>query len=165
MIARLFFAATFASALGAGLVGGAFFAFSTFVMPALARLAPAQGIAAMQSINVTVLRPPFMLAMFGTAALCIALGLRALLRWSAPGSAWLLAGCAVYLAGTILVTMAFNVPRNDALEALPADGAAAAAFWPRFLAAWMPWNHVRTVSSLASAALLTAGLIGQVLRR
>jgi len=35
-------------ALGCGLVAGVFFAFSTFVMPALARLQPPQGIAAMQ---------------------------------------------------------------------------------------------------------------------
>jgi uncharacterized membrane protein len=33
-------------------VGGIFFAFSAFVMKALDRLPPAQGIAAMQSINV-----------------------------------------------------------------------------------------------------------------
>ena len=165
MINRLFFAAAFVSALGTGLVGGAFFAFSTFVMPALARLAPVQGIAAMQSINVTVLRPPFMLAMFGTAGLCVALGLRALLRWTTPGSAWLLLGSAVYLAGTIIVTMAFNVPRNDALSALPTEGAAAAAFWPRFLAEWMSWNHVRTVTSLGASALLMVGMIVQVLKR
>jgi len=165
MINRLFFAAAFVSALGTGLVGGAFFAFSTFVMPALARLAPVQGIAAMQSINVTVLRPPFMLAMFGTAALCIALALRGLLRWSMPGSGWFLVASVVYLAGTIIVTMAFNVPRNDALSALPTEGAAAAAFWPRFLAEWTPWNHVRTVTSLAASALLMVGLIVQVFKR
>jgi uncharacterized membrane protein len=39
------------AALGSGLVGGVFFAFSTFVMRALARVPAAQGIAAMQSIN------------------------------------------------------------------------------------------------------------------
>jgi uncharacterized membrane protein len=45
--------------LGAALVAGIFFAFSTFVMTALGRLPPEQGIAAMQSINVTVLNPWF----------------------------------------------------------------------------------------------------------
>ncbi len=44
-------------ALGSALVAGVFFAFSTFVMKALGRLQPEQGIAAMQSINVTVLNP------------------------------------------------------------------------------------------------------------
>jgi len=38
---------TLVAALGCGLVSGIFFAFSTFIMKALARLAPAHGIAAM----------------------------------------------------------------------------------------------------------------------
>ena len=49
-----------ATALGCGLIGGAFFAFSTFVMKALARLPTPQGIAAMQSINVVVITPLFL---------------------------------------------------------------------------------------------------------
>ena len=49
------------------------FAFSSFVMPALRRLRPAQGAAAMQSINVTAVRPPFMLAFGGTAVSSVAL--------------------------------------------------------------------------------------------
>jgi hypothetical protein len=44
-------ALTVVTALGCGLNAGVFFAFSSFVMKALARLQPAQGIAAMQSIN------------------------------------------------------------------------------------------------------------------
>ncbi len=51
MIDNLLFALTFVSALGCGLMAGVFFAFSAFVMHALARLPPAQGIAAMQSIG------------------------------------------------------------------------------------------------------------------
>jgi len=39
------------AALGSGVVAGVFFAFSSFVIPALARLPPAQGVLAMQSIN------------------------------------------------------------------------------------------------------------------
>ncbi len=56
---------------GSGTVGGAFFAFSGFVMNALARIPPTQGIAAMQSINVVAEMPPLMIAMFGTALLCL----------------------------------------------------------------------------------------------
>jgi uncharacterized membrane protein len=40
------------SALGCGLAAGIFFAFSTFVMKALGKLAPSQGIAALQSMYV-----------------------------------------------------------------------------------------------------------------
>jgi uncharacterized membrane protein len=79
--------ATLASALGCGLVAGVFFAFSAFVMPALKRLKPAEGIAAMQAINVAAVTPAFMTVLFGTAAVCGALAVRALLAWderSAP---------------------------------------------------------------------------------
>ena len=49
--------ATVLTALGCGLIAGAFFAFSSFVMPALKRLPPAHGIAAMQSINKLAVTP------------------------------------------------------------------------------------------------------------
>lgn len=52
--------ATFLSALGCGLIAGFFFAFSAVVMKALGKLPPAQGIAAMQSINVVVINPWFL---------------------------------------------------------------------------------------------------------
>ena len=44
------FTLTFVTALGCGLIGGLFFAFSVAVMQALARLPAAGGIAAMQSV-------------------------------------------------------------------------------------------------------------------
>jgi uncharacterized membrane protein len=75
---------TFAAAIGAGLVAGIFFAFSSFVMRALARIAPPQGIAAMQSINVAVINPVFMAAFLGTGALCAALAVLSLFRGGEP---------------------------------------------------------------------------------
>ncbi|WP_251959094.1 hypothetical protein [Nostoc commune] len=66
-----YFALKVFSALGCGLMAGVFFAFSTFVMNALARLQPVQGIVAMQSINITVINPLFMAVFLGTAAACI----------------------------------------------------------------------------------------------
>jgi uncharacterized membrane protein len=58
------------AALGCGLVAGIFFAFSTFVMKALAQLEPKEGIAAMQWINITVINPWFMTVFLGTAIAC-----------------------------------------------------------------------------------------------
>lgn len=152
MIDRLLFTLTLASALGSGLIAGVFFAFSTFVMAALARLPPAQGIAAMQSINVVVINPWFMAAFLGTAATCIVLSASALLMWRDPGAATLLAGGALYLVGAIGVTMAFNVPLNDALAAVDPASAEGAALWTRYLAEWTAWNHVRTAAPLLAAA-------------
>src|SRR3546814_1615199 len=64
----------FAAAFGAALVGGVFFGFSNFVMAGLGRMPSEQGVAAMNSINVTVINPGFMTALFGTGLLCLIVG-------------------------------------------------------------------------------------------
>jgi uncharacterized membrane protein len=158
MIDGLRFALTLLSALGTGLIAGAFFAFSTFVMKALGRLAPPQGIAAMQSINVVVINPWFLGVFAGTAVACLVLGISSLLTWHSPGAGYLLAGSLLYVAGTFLVTIVFNVPRNNALAAVDPASAEGARLWADYLRSWTAWNHVRTVAALAAAALLTLGL-------
>jgi uncharacterized membrane protein len=145
---------TFVTGLAAGLVSGVFFAFSSFVMQALARLSPSQGIQAMQSINVTVINKWFLGAFLGTGAACLLLAVLSLRSWDA--SALLrLAGCAAYLVGTLFVTRAFNIPLNDTLARLDPDASSSAAIWAGFLADWTFWNHVRTLAALIAAALLS----------
>jgi uncharacterized membrane protein len=156
MSPRAMMTATIAAALGAGVIGGAFFAFSSFVMGALGKLPPAEGIRAMQSINLVVVNPIFLGVFVGTALVCAPLAVLSLLSWSTPGSALRIAGCAAYVIGTFAVTMICNVPRNDALAALPADTAAAAAYWARYLAEWTAWNHVRALAGALAALLLIA---------
>ncbi len=60
------------SAVGAGVVGGVLFGFSTFVMSALDTIDPKESIRAMQAINVKAPNVWFMTAMFGTAAAAVA---------------------------------------------------------------------------------------------
>ena len=137
------------TASGAALIAGVFFAFSSFVMPALARLAPAKGIAAMQSINVVVLRSAFMPVFLGTALLCIAIAV-------ASGGDWmLLPGSLLYLLGCFGVTIAFNVPLNNRLARAATDSSEGAALWAHFLRRWVLWNHVRTLASLGAAVMFT----------
>ncbi len=143
------------AALGCGLMAGVFFAFSTFVMPALARLQPPQGIAAMQSMNITAINPLFMIALFGTAFACLFLAVSVLFKWHQPSAFYLLAGSLLYLIGAIAVTIAFNVPLNDALASVKPDSPEGATLWARYLTDWTFWNHVRTIASLAAAALFT----------
>jgi uncharacterized membrane protein len=151
-------AVTLAAALGCGLSGGALFAFSAFVMAGLARLPSAQGAAAMQSINVTAVTPAFMTAVFGTAAVCLGLGVWALASWDDDRAPWVLAGGLLYLIGVIGVTMAANVPRNNRLAALAPDSEAAAGVWTDYLRTWTAWNHVRSLAGIAAAALLIVAL-------
>ncbi|WP_326498289.1 anthrone oxygenase family protein [Leptolyngbya sp. GGD] len=144
------------AALGCGLVGGVFFAFSTFVMPALESLQPAQGIAAMQSINIKAINPFFMFAIFGTAAVCLLLAIAALLNWHQPHTAFLLAGSLLYLMGTVGVTIVFNVPLNDALAVVKPESTEGANLWARYLTNWTFWNHIRTIAALIASALFAA---------
>ena len=153
------YVAALATALGCGLNAGVFFTFSAFVMPALKRLPPAQGIAAMQSINVVVITPLFMLPLFGTAVPCLALAIASLVDWGEPGAAYVLAGGLLYLVGTVLVTIACNVPRNNALAAVDPDSADGADQWARFVPGWTAWNTVRTVAAVAAAAAFTIALV------
>ena len=151
-------ALTIATAVGCGLNGGVFFAFSSFVMPGLARLRPAEGAAAMQSINVTAVTPVFMTALFGTGALCVAVIVAGLAGLDESYGGWLVAGGAVYLAGTIVLTMLFHVPRNNALAAADPATPEAARLWERYLTEWTNGNHVRAVAGAAAAALLIVGV-------
>jgi uncharacterized membrane protein len=158
MIDDLRFLLTLLSALGCGLIAGVFFAFSAFVMNALARLPAAQGMAAMQSINVAAITPLFMAALFGTAAGCVVLAVSSLFTWHKPGAVYRLAGSLLYLVGTILVTIVFNVPRNEALAAVDPASADGARLWAGYVTSWTAWNHVRTAAALAAAASLTIAL-------
>jgi uncharacterized membrane protein len=156
---NLIFVLTLLTALGCGLIAGAFFAFSSFIMAALGRVPPSQGIASMQSINIVVINPVFLGVFLGTAVLCVLLAVFSLLNWNTPGSAWLLAGCLLYFFGTFVVTMAFNVPLNNALAAVDPASAEGARVWENYLNAWTIWNTVRTIASLASMALVIIGLV------
>jgi uncharacterized membrane protein len=161
MIEDALFVLTLLAALGSGLIGGVFFAFSTFVMRALARLPPAHGLVAMQSINVTVLHPWFLGPFLGTTVACLLLGGWALLEWERQGAAYLLAGCLAYVIGTFGVTAAGNVPLNQRLEGVDPESADAASRWASYVPRWTAWNHVRTAAALLAATALTVALLSR----
>jgi uncharacterized membrane protein len=139
------------ASLGCGLVAGVFFGFSTLVMRGLRRLPPAQGISAMQSINVAAINPLFLLALLATAASCAVLVIWSVLRQQQP---LLFAGGTVYLVGTIALTAAYHLPRNDTLDAVSPDQPDASRYWAGYLTGWTAWNHVRAIAGLGAALLL-----------
>jgi uncharacterized membrane protein len=144
--------------LGSGLVAGVFLAFSSFVMKALARLKPSEGIAAMQSINITVINPLFMTALFGTALLCSLLVIFSLLEFRYPTSIYLLVGSVFYIFGTVGVTIAFNVPLNDTLAKVTPNSAEGTEIWANYLTNWTFWNHVRTVAASIATVVMAIAL-------
>jgi uncharacterized membrane protein len=146
-------------ALGSGAIGGVFFAFSNFVMPALARIAPAEGIHAMQAINVTVLNRLFLGTFMGTGALSLAVIVDALFRWNGASSFWALLGGGAYLLGSILVTLRGNVPLNNALMRITQVDALGEATWRSYVTDWTKWNTVRTIACFVAMALFIVALL------
>lgn len=153
MIDALIPGATLVATVGSGLMAGLFFAFSVAVMPALGRLEPAAGAAAMQSINSAILNPVFGVVFGGTTVLCILLAVAA--PFSAQhGTGWIVVGAVLHVVGSFLVTVALNVPLNNRLAAVDPDAAVAAGTWSEYLVRWTAWNHVRTVLCAASTTVL-----------
>lgn len=140
------------TATGAGLTGGVFLAFSTFVMTALRRLPHPEGIRAMQQINRAAPQPVFLLVLLGTAVLGTLTAVLAAIG-SSPVSVAALVGGLLSLA-TAAITIAFHVPRNNVLAGVAGDATGANHAWQRYLRAWVPGNHLRTLTSTASCVLL-----------
>ncbi len=158
MAEPLLVAATWISALGAALIAGAFFGFSTFIMQALGHRPPAEGIAAMQEINLVVVRSGFIAVFFATAVTSALLAVAAILRWDDPRALPWLAGAFLYVGGTFLLTIVRNVPLNDALAAADPASAQGASLWARYLVDWTWWNSLRTAASLAATAAFMVAL-------
>lgn len=154
----LLYPLTLIAAVGCGLAAGVFFAFSSFVMKALARLQPAQGVAAMQAINRAAINLAFMLALFGTALACLVIAGVALAHLHASYTPYVLAGSGLYLTGAIAVTIAFHVPRNEALARVEPASADEPGAWARYLSQWTAGNHVRAIAALAATVTLTIAL-------
>ncbi|MER6569525.1 anthrone oxygenase family protein [Streptomyces sp. NPDC001093] len=151
MIDGPFFVLVVVGMLGTGLVAGTFCAFSTFVMRGLATLPPAQGVAAMNAINVAAVRPAFMTVFTGSAVLSAMIAVVTFVVWPDEGKLELLLGSALYLFGSFGLTIVANVPRNDRLARLTPGAPEAAVYWPAYVREWTLWNHVRTVASAAAA--------------
>ena len=138
------------AALGAGLAGGVFFAFSTFVMDGLGRLPDREGLAAMQQVNRAAPTPAFMILWIGTAVLCVAIGISAVRRWGEISAGWLLVGAALYLAMMVL-SFAYHIPQNDALAVLDPLAPGSAEKWRSYHTWWTAANHLRTIACAASS--------------
>ncbi|KQY56103.1 hypothetical protein ASD11_16705 [Aeromicrobium sp. Root495] len=134
--------------LSSGLVAGLFAAFSYAVMPGLRRADDAAFVSAMRGINHAILNPVFGVLFAGAL---IASGAAAFLARDLPDvRVWVLVGAGFYVL-TLVITMAVNVPLNDALR----DGSGSAAHLrAQFENTWTAWNVVRAVTSCCAFASL-----------
>ena len=142
-----------AATLATGLMAGLFAAFSYAVLPGLGRAGDAVFVESVQRINVAILNGWFGLC-FGGALVCSAVA--AVLLRGGPALPWVLAGLLLY-AATLAITFTVSVPLNDRLAAAgAADPAAARA---AFETAWVRWNVLRSVLSLAAFGCLAWALV------
>ena len=147
------------AALGSGMVAGLFASFSDFIMQALSDMPPKKGIAAMQSINLVIVKPTFLFVFLGTGvASVLAVGF----GWELLGDTALVcvaAGAAVYVLGSIVVTIAFNVPLNNRLAAVDSESEEGTKIWEIYLVMWTRWNHVRTIATIISTLLFIMAVL------
>lgn len=147
-----------AGALGSGLIGGIFFAFSTFIMTSFAAIPTESGVSAMNAINRVIVRSWFMPVFLGTVVVAAVLVILAIRQWSWGSGSLIVAGAVLYIVATFISTIGFNVPLNDRLATFQGNEAAAAEFWASYLKGWTGWNHVRTIASLAASAAFMAAI-------
>lgn len=145
--------------LGSALIAGVFFAFSSFIMKALARVPAHEGITAMQSINVVVLNRSFLGAFMGTTVISVLVAVLAIRIWGTPAAPYFLAGAALYLVGTFLVTGLGNVPLNDDLARVSPTDPMAVDLWEHYLDSWTLLNTIRTAAAASAAMMFMLGLL------
>lgn len=154
----LFSTLLWTTAIGCGCIGGVYFAFSSFIMPALERAGVVSGATAMNSINVTILSSAFMALFWVTTLGALVLAGLSVPQWRDPRALIVLAGGIVYVAGMFGSTVLFNVPLNNALAAVDPATVQGSDVWARYLRDWTFWNHIRTIASLLAGILFTIAL-------
>ena len=157
----LFRSATLVAAtIAMGLMAGLFYSFTIAVMPALRRSSDRTFVEAMQRINVAILNGWFALAFGGALVLTILAAATQLPAGARSVLPWTVAGAVLYLS-VLVITMRFNVPLNDRLDAAgPPDRIPdLAAVRDGFEAAWVRWNVVRTLACTAAFGCLTWAVV------
>ena len=152
MVSYWFIVVLEVSIITCGLVAGVFLTFSDFVMRSLGLAKPAAGIEVMQIINRQVFATIFMVLLLGWSAMSPLMIGYAYFNIAGHASVLIIAGGGVYLAGVFIVSMVFNVPMNQRLDALEFSSTDADTYWRQtFLPRWTFWNYVRAVSATISA--------------
>ncbi|PTX55554.1 putative membrane protein [Litoreibacter ponti] len=146
--------------LFAGAIFGFFYAWVCSTMWGLDTMPPARAIEAMNAMNASVRNATFFPTFFGTP---VVLALAALWQRRAGyrrASIWFWLAAATYLILGAGLTMAINVPMNEALAVtpIPQTGAEAEAIWQAYSGKWQSWNQMRTLASGAALLFACIGL-------
>ena len=140
-----------------GAIFGFFYAWVCSTMWGLDAADPKVAIAAMQAMNASVRNAVFFPAFFLTPVVLSVAAALARRDGAHRAALAFLAAAMVYLFGGLVLTLAVNVPMNEALAdvMIPTDTDEARSIWVAYSAPWQVWNVTRTVFS--GIALLLAG--------
>jgi uncharacterized membrane protein len=159
MTSPLLRAATLMGAtLTMGLVAGAFALYAHTIMPGLRKADDRTFVTAFQQIDRAIINPWFMTTAFaGALVLTLAAGIA---NRGTPALPWIAAAFGLYLVA-VVVTMAINVPLNDAIKASGSpDHIDVTQVRARFQETrWAAWNLVRVATTIPAFGLLAWALV------
>jgi uncharacterized membrane protein len=142
-----------------GVMTGVFGIYANAIMPGLRTTDDRTFVGAFQAMDRAIVNPLFMLAFLGALVVSgVAAGLNAGER---SVLVWVAAAAALYLV-VVVITLAVNVPLNDALKAAGDPDRIADLAGTRHdfdEARWVAWNVVRAVLSAAAFASLAWALV------
>ena len=142
-----------------GLVAGVFALYAHTIMPGLRKTDDRTFVAAFQSIDRAIVNPWFMLTAFLGALVCTIAAV--VTNRGSSALPWIAVALGLYLVAFV-VTIAVNVPLNDAIKAAgnPNHIHDLAGVRARFHESrWAAWNLVRVVTSTGAFACLAWALV------
>jgi uncharacterized membrane protein len=147
-----------AGTMTVGLMAGVFGLYAHAIMPGLRATDDRTFVGAFQAIDRAIINPLFMVWFVG--ALVLAGASAALLAGERSVLPWIVVALALYLA-VFIITIAVNVPLNDALKAAgDPDAIDLAAVRERFdEARWVAWNVLRAVLTTIALGCLAWALV------
>lgn len=143
--------------LSTGLSAGLFYAWAVSVIPGTKRIADQSYLEAMQQINRAILNPGFFAIFFGALIMILWSTYLEFKMDMGQSFYFTVAAFIVYMAGTVGVTVAGNVPLNEALDLIELNKLGAEELRVTRQAYELKWNrlhNVRTVFSVISFVLL-----------
>jgi uncharacterized membrane protein len=149
-----------AATLLMGAMTGVFGIYANAIMPGLRATDDRTFVGAFQAMDRAIINPWFMSGFLGALVLTIAAAVLNPDRRLLP---WVLAALALYLVAFV-VTIAVNVPMNDALKAAgdPDRIADLSAVRQTFdEARWLTWNLVRTLTTTVAFGSLCWALVAR----
>lgn len=137
-----------------GLMAGIYFSFSVFIMKSFAELPALQAAQAMNKINDVIINTVFLPVFFGSTLWFAGLIVWSIADWQGSSSILTIVAAVIYILGMFLVTAFGNVPLNNKLKASAKQDSTLISVWNEYLHRWTQLNHLRTLSCMASCALL-----------